>query len=391
MDKEKLNIAIMGSVTLPIPPFNGYGGTQRGIYDFLAHMNKKGHKLDLFGPGDSDVSGLENVVLHSFVDKSLWIPENTLSIDVKREFAQKHYDKSLKLLKEIDFKKGVDIINIRKDNLEFIQDVVDTFGSEKIVYSLHNVKNQSRIDVIKNLGIQCVVHCRNHKEQHGNLENLKIITYGINVNSYPFSENILTKSDETPSLEVLRKLKEEGRDYLISLGGIGAHKGQRTCLELAVETKMPLIIAGTPQDRTQDKNQRYFDEQIKPFVDGKNIIYFGNADEEQKKDLLKFSKGFLFLSGYEDRTWHEPFGRTSVESLSCGTPVIAYRKSSMEEIIFDGFNGYLFDSFEEAVNQINSLDKIERKDCRNIAEKKFNSIRVANEYEDLFYEMKNSF
>tara|TARA_Y100000294_G_scaffold156598_1_gene157597 strand:- start:894 stop:2078 length:1185 start_codon:yes stop_codon:yes gene_type:complete len=388
--KEKLNIAVMGSVTLPIPPFNGYGGTQRGVYDFLTHMNEKGHRLHLFGPEDSEVSDLKNVVLHSFVKKSLWIPENKLSAEVKREHSQEHYKRSLEVLDEVNKQEGIDIINIRKDNLGFIQDIVDTFGPERVVYSLHNVKDQARIDIIKNLEILCIAHCRNHREQHGNLQNIKTITYGINVSLYPFLENNLTESNDILTLDILKRLKEGGENYLLSLGGIGSHKGQRTCIELAKETKIPLIIAGTPQDRTQNKNQRYFDEEIKHHIDGKNIIYFGNANEEEKKDLLKFSKGFLFPSGYEDKAWNEPFGRTTVEALACGTPVIAYRKGSMEEVIFDGFNGYLFDSSEEAVRQIKSLDYIERKNCRETAEKKFDSKRVSDEYESLFYKILNT-
>ncbi len=386
MDK-KLNIAIMNSPNLPVPPYQGYGGTQRGIYDFLTHMNGKGHRLHLFGSGDSDVSGLENVVLTSFIEQSLWVPENTLSIEEKKELEQEHYDRSLEVLKEIDRKEGVDIINLRKDNVVFLQELVDNFGSDRIVYSLHNVKDQAVIDTIQGSGVQCIAHCRNHREQHENLQNIKIIIYGINVDTYPFSRHTITTTPETPNLEVLRELKERNEDYLISLSGIGKHKGQKTCIELAREADMPLIIAGAPQNWTSDEKKIYFEEQVVPYIDRKRVIYFGNADEEQKKELLKHAKGFLFPSGYEDNTWNEPFGRAPVEALASGTPVIAYRKGSMPEVIFDSFNGFLFDSTTEAIGQIKRLDEIDRMDCRRTVEKKFNSRRVSDEYEILFHKM----
>ncbi|MBR9701857.1 glycosyltransferase family 4 protein [Candidatus Pacearchaeota archaeon] len=384
---KKFNIGILGTATLPIPPFKGYGGTQRGIYDFLVQMNSKGHRVHLFGPGDSEVSHLENVLLHSFVDQSLWIPENAKSIETKRTLTAKHYEESLKRLKEIAQTERLDIINIRTDNLEVMQEVVNKFGIERIVYSLHNVKDQSRIETIKDSGIQCVAHCRNHKNQHSDLPNIKTIMYGIDVSSYHFSEKTLSESGEAPTLKELVALKKKGQDYLLTLGAIGRHKGQKTCIELAREVDTPLIIAGAPQDRTSNEKQRYFDENIAQHIDGKRIIYFGNANEEQKKELLKFSKAFLFPSGYEDRTWDEPFGRAPVEALSSGTPVVAYRKGSMEEVIYNQFNGYLFDDAEEATEQLRNIKEVNRVDCRRTAEVKFNSPRVADDYEKLFNEI----
>ena len=387
MLEKKLNIAVLAHASLPIPPFNGYGGTQRGIYDFITHMNEKGHRIHLFGPGDSDVSEFENVTLHSFLKQSLWTPENTLPIEIKDRQSQEHYKKSLERLEEISRDEEIDIINLRIDNPDFLQEVVERFGSDKIVYSLHNARDPVRIEAIKKLGITCVAHCRNHREQHGNLPNIRVIMYGINVEKYPFSSEVLSETHETPSLEILRELKEKREDYLITIGNIGKHKGQKTSISLARKTEIPLIIAGTPQSRKANEKQIYFEEGVMISVDGERVIYFGNADEEQKKELLKFAKGFLFPSGFEDKSWNEPFGRAPIEALSCGTPVIAYRKGSMPEVIFDSFNGYLFETKDEAVKQISSLGEIDRSNCRKTAEVKFNSSRVADEYEKLFYEI----
>lgn len=385
--REKLRIAILAPASLPVPSFEGYGGTQRGIYDFITHMSEKGHEIYLFAPKDSKVSHLKNVFLHGFFN-SLWVPENNLSLEEKLLQTEIHKEKSIETLREINREYPFDIINLRIDYLDSIKRITQEFGAEKIVYGLHNTKDQARIDVIKELGIRCVAHCRNHKLEHENLPNIRVIVYGINVEQFPFSRNTLSTTEESPTLEPLKKLKEKNQDYLINIGNIGEHKGQETCIRLTRDTGNNLILAGTPQCRTDMKKKRYLEERVLPYVDGEQIIYFGNANEEQKKELLKYAKGFLFPSGYEDNGWKEPFGRAPVEALSCGTPVIAYRSGSMEEIIYDSFNGFLFENYDQATKQIGLLDKISREDCRRTAEIKFNSKRVADEYEDLFYEMK---
>ncbi len=385
--KEKLKIAVVSTPTLPVPPFRGYGGTQRGIYDFLTHMSEKGHRLHLFAPKDSDVSDLENVVLHGTLEMSLWVPENSAPIDVKRSLARLHHEIAIKKIKHISIKEGIDIINMREDNVPVLRELCDSFGKNKVVYSLHNIKSREKIDAIKELGITCITHCRNHKKQYEELPNIVTILYGINVESFPFSNKTLSESEETPRLPILKRLKEEGRDYLVNIGGIGENKGQKTCIKLAKETGNALIIAGTPQSREDNSKTIYFEKEVKPFIDGRQINYYGNANEEEKKELLKNAVGFVFPSGFEDMRWEEPFGRAPVEALSCGTPVIAYRKGSMQEIIFDRFNGFLFDTFDEAVEKIKAIRNIDRKDCRRTAEKVFNSKRVADEYEKLFYKI----
>ena len=387
MTKNKLNIAVFATASLPIPPFKGYGGTQRGVYDFVKNMNNKGHQIHLFGPGDSKVSDLENVILHSYIETSLWTPENNFSIEKKSQESQRHYKESFRELTKLDTEEGLDIVNVRFDNVDILRACKEMFGENRVVYGLHNLKNQERIQSIQELGIQCVAHCKNHREQYNSLPNIRTITYGIDVPSFPFSNETISETKNTPKLEILQKLKDKKEDYLINLGAIGQHKGQRTCIKLAQETGYPLIIAGTAQDRKGAQKTRYFKEEILPRIDNDRILYFGNADEEQKKELLKYAKGFLFPSGFEDITWEEPFGRAPVEALSCGTPVIAHRKGSMPEVILNGFNGYLFNTFEEASDNIKSLEKISRKDCRRTAEKAFDSKRVADEYENLFYEM----
>jgi len=388
---DRLRIGVVGTPSYPIPPFNGYGGTQRGIYDFLVGLNKRGHELHLFGPGDSDVSGLENVTLHSYVPVSLWASGNDQPLAVKKELRGEHFRRTIDELSQMDRENPLDIINLRADNVELLEELVRQFGSQRIVYSLHNVRNQATVEKVNGLGVTSIAHCRSHKREHADLPNIHVITYGIDVGAYPYSSNTLLENDDLLSLPVLRDLRERGTDYLINLGAIGKHKGQKTCIRVAREVGLPIILAGTPQDRDGTTQfQDYHEREVLPEVDGAEVIYFGNANEREKKELLRHSRGFLFPSGYEDNTWTEPFGRAPVEALACGTPVVAYRKGSMEEVVFDGFNGFLFEDYDGALDAVNSLSRIERANVLSTAESKFDSDRVAGEYEQLFFDIRDS-
>ena len=213
MDR-KLNIAVFGTASLPIPPFHGYGGTQRGIYDFIVNMNNLGHHIHLFGPGDSKVDDLENVVLHAPIKESIWVEDNHLPIETKKEEEEIHYEESLQILKEIDKSERLDIINLRFDHERIMEKVVSNFGNDRVVYSLHNLRNTSRIDAIKRLHVKGVAHCHNHRDEHDSLPNIDVILYGIGVDKYSFSERTLSKV-ERPEMEFLSKLHTRSTSSIV--------------------------------------------------------------------------------------------------------------------------------------------------------------------------------
>ncbi len=392
-----LEIAVVANNNLPIPPYYGYGGTQRGVYDFLTEFNDMGHEITLFAPLSSQVESLENVMLIGTSDFGLWEPRNPLETAVLegkiteeerleeiKDLTQHYFDVILEDLAHTHY----DIINIRSDDPELVESLIDLGLQNKIVYSLHNVRSMARLELIIDNNIQGIAHCNSHREDYGNLGNIRVIKYGINTEDYTFSPQTLTETDEEPSFDMLKELKENGQDYLIHLSCIGENKGQKTSIEIAREAGMPLVIAGTPQKRTSNRFVDYFDEHVEPEIDGETVLYFGNADEEQKKELFKYAKASLFPSGFEDHRWKEPFGRVIVESLACGTPVLAFNHGSAPEILEHRSNGFLFKTRTEAVEHITKdLDSIDRDFCRYSASTRFDKSRVAKEYENLFYEM----
>lgn len=162
---------------------------------------------------------------------------------------------------------------------------------------------------------------------------------------------------------------KEKDNYLLYFGRIHPHKGTHAAIELARNVGLPLKIAGLIQD------EAYFNREIKPYIDDENICYLGNVGPEARQNLLGGAKALLHPIYFE-----EPFGLSVIEAMMCGTPVIAFKRGSMPELIIDGTNGYLPANISEAVSAIEALDKIDPQACRDYAVKNFSLDTMVNAY-----------
>ena len=147
------------------------------------------------------------------------------------------------------------------------------------------------------------------------------------------------------------------------LGGI-----ENEAIQIAKKCKKKLIIAGIIQDMA------YFEMKVKPYIND-DICYVGSADSGKRDKLLGNASALLHPINFA-----EPFGLSVVESFACGTPVIAFDKGSMSEIILDGKNGYLVSTIDEAVSAVKNITHINRMFCRKDAEQRFTSQRMVQDY-----------
>jgi glycosyltransferase involved in cell wall biosynthesis len=166
-------------------------------------------------------------------------------------------------------------------------------------------------------------------------------------------------------------------DYLAFLGRMSPEKGVDHAIEIARLAGVPLTIAAKiyPEERA------YFDATIAPLLDAsKGLVRFiGEIGGRDKEAFLGHARALLFPI-----EWAEPFGLVMIESLACGTPVIAWRKGSVPEIIDDGVTGFIVESVEEAVRAVRSLDAIDRATCRRAFEMRFDADRMAGEYTKVY-------
>lgn len=165
----------------------------------------------------------------------------------------------------------------------------------------------------------------------------------------------------------------DGSEDLLFFGRIHPDKGAGEAIRAAHAAGRRLVMCGLVQD------EGYHAREVAPFIDGRTVEYRGVVGGEERLRALGRAKGLLHLIGFA-----EPFGLSVIEAMACGTPVIAYRKGSMPELIEHGVTGFLVNNFDEAVEAIGRLDEIDRRACRRAVEERFTVDRMADDYLALY-------
>lgn len=160
-------------------------------------------------------------------------------------------------------------------------------------------------------------------------------------------------------------------NYLMFAGRITQAKGVKEAVQVAKQAGRRLLIAGS----LSSSDFWYFDEYVKPYLDNQ-ILFLGMLDKEQ---LVKYYQNASAL--LVPIQWQEPFGLTMAEANACGTPVIAYNRGSVPELIENGVNGYVVNNSAEMILAIEKIDKIDRAACRKRIEKKFTIQHMINNYD----------
>ena len=164
-----------------------------------------------------------------------------------------------------------------------------------------------------------------------------------------------------------------GSEDLLFFGRFHPDKGAGDAVRAARAANRKLIMAGIVQDAD------YFAREVAPFIDERNVEYRGVLGGVDRVNALGRARAMLHLIGFE-----EPFGLSVVESMACGTPVIAYRRGSMPELIVDGVTGFLVDTLDEAIAAIERVEEIDRATCRQHVERHFTVDRMADQYLQLY-------
>ena len=160
-----------------------------------------------------------------------------------------------------------------------------------------------------------------------------------------------------------------GGDDLVVFGRIHPDKGTHEAIEIARRAGRRLTVCGIVQD------ERYFRELVEPHIDGDRVTYLGSVGPADRGRILGGSAALLHPIAFA-----EPFGLSVVESMACGTPVIAYRKGSMPEVIDEGVTGRLVDDVTGAVAAVRAIDHIDRGNCRVRARERFGKDRMVDDY-----------
>ncbi len=168
----------------------------------------------------------------------------------------------------------------------------------------------------------------------------------------------------------LYRLHEKPDGYLAFLGRISPEKRVEDAIEVARRAGIPLKIAA----KVDKADHEYFETVVKPLLH-EGVEFIGEIGELEKGEFLGNALALIFMID-----WPEPFGLTMIESLACGTPVIARSRGSVPEILENGAAGFVVENVIEAVQAVQKIGKISRKHCRHVFEERFSAIRMASNY-----------
>jgi glycosyltransferase involved in cell wall biosynthesis len=172
--------------------------------------------------------------------------------------------------------------------------------------------------------------------------------------------------------EDLSTYRETPGTYLAFLGRIAPEKGLEQAIAIAQRAGMPLKIAA----KVDRADREYFREVVQPLLQHNSLVeYIGEVGEVKKDTFLGEAYALLFPID-----WPEPFGLVMIEAMACGTPVIAYPRGSVPEVLEDGVTGWIVEGIEEAVQAVRRVPALSRARCRQVFEERFSASRMAHDY-----------
>jgi glycosyltransferase involved in cell wall biosynthesis len=222
-----------------------------------------------------------------------------------------------------------------------------------VITTIHGFSSEQIVPVYKKYNGSSWYVSISDSNRHPELQYLDTVYNGINEEQFQFGEG-------------------EG-DYLLYFGRFHPHKGAHEAIQIAIQSNKKLILCGLVQD------ENYFKEKVVPYLDNTSIIYRGNVGPVLRNELLANALALLHPINFE-----EPFGLSVAEAMMCGTPVIAFNRGSMPELIKDRSTGFIVQDIREAVVALDNIKTISRQACREHALDKFSSQVMARHYMQLY-------
>jgi len=242
-----------------------------------------------------------------------------------------------------------DEFDLIHNSFDFLPLTYSALVATPVLTTIHGFSSPAIVPVYEKYNHHGAYVAISETDRHPRLDYLTTIHHGIDTNSFPLGSG-------------------DG-DYLLFFGRIHPEKGAAEAIEVARRVGLPLVMAGIVQD------DRYFEESVAPSVDGDRVRYLGPVDSERRAAVLGGAVALLHLIAFE-----EPFGFSVVEAMACGTPVVAFRRGSMPELVEDGRTGAVVDDVDGAVAAVPRVLGLDRAAIRGRAVARFDHGRMADEY-----------
>ncbi|MFA7663028.1 MAG: glycosyltransferase family 4 protein [Patescibacteria group bacterium] len=343
-----MKIGMVSPLAYPVPP-ERYGGIELVVYYLIEGLVKKGHEVTLFAPEGSKTSA---------------------KFDTK-------------------FTKPIIGGSLDAENLDYCQKRARYIAESSADFDIvHN--HDGFLPMVESANMKCPLVSTWHvplgrpekmKPEWREMmlkENLVSISYS---QRKPFPEANFVANVYNGTTDLEKYQFSEGGEYLIWFGRFDDYKGPREAIEVAKRTGHKIVLAGKADS---DDQKKYFNDFIKPEIDNEKVIFLGQIGIEEKNKWLGKSKAFLMPID-----WEEPFGLVMIEAMACGTPVIAFNRGSVSEIVKDGETGFIVEpgNVDKMVEAVGNLSSIDRRKCRESVEKDFSIERMVDSYEAVYQKL----
>jgi len=353
---RKLKIGEISPLNLPIPP-EKYGGTEMIIDSLCKGFTKKGHKVTLFAADDSNV----DCDVCSVTEKSLWNKDHKDS--------SPYYACEMATVAQKANELNLDVLH---DHLGPWSLALYGQVNVPVIHTLHvPFEDKDRIWGYKKFNSKLISISNAQREPAPNLNYAATIYNGIDINNFSFND--------------------KPKNHFVWVGELSPRKGILEVIQIAKKTNIKLNIIGRIPPPVQRKDHKFFKKHIEKELNKGKIRYVGKVKKSAIGKYYRTAKAFLY-----PLQWREPFGLTMVESMACGTPVIAFDRGSVSELVKDNETGFVVPpkkngkkNIKGFIKAIEKIDQIRRKDCRKWVKEKFTTERMVNEYEKVFYDIIN--
>jgi glycosyltransferase involved in cell wall biosynthesis len=344
MSDDRLRVAVVSPPWFPVPP-SGYGGIEWVVSLLADGLVAAGHDVTLFASGDSRTKA-----------KLVAVYETAPSQWIGRSFWE--------------LRHGLACYG-RPDEFDVISDHTGPVGlvfsglvSTPVVNTVHGPMAGEAGEVYAQLAalnpsVHLISISINQRRPKPHLPWLANCPNALDLSVYP--------------------CKPHRGDYLLFLGRMSPDKGCHRAIAVAMELGVPLKIAGKKQE---PREHEYFKEFVEPHLGHHGIEYLGEVHHGTKVELLQDARATLFPI-----EWEEPFGLVMIESMACGTPVVATNRGAVPEVIEHGRSGIIVEDYREMVTAIEEADALDPLECRRYVEESFSRQRMVADYVSAYREV----
>jgi glycosyltransferase involved in cell wall biosynthesis len=329
-----MKVAVLSPVAWRTPPRH-YGPWEQVASNIAEGLVKLGVEVSLFATGDSITAGK----LFSICDSGY---EEDRSQDAK----------VLECMHISNLMERAGDFDIIHNNFDFLPLTYSDLIKTPMITTIHGFSSPKIIPVFKKYNAIGHYVSISNADRSPELNYMATVYNGLNTNCFEFNN--------------------EPHDYLLYFGRIHPDKGTAEAIAIAKKSKRRLIIAGLIQD------EAYFKEKVEPELNAE-IEYVGNAEPARRNELLKNAYALLHPINFD-----EPFGMSVAEAMLCGTPVIAFNRGSMPELISHQKTGFLVKNIDEAVEAVRNIKYLKREDCYKWSSTQFSAEKMVDDYLALY-------